>query len=255
MTTQNAWVRFPKPNPQATCRVFCFPYAGGGASIVRTWPAPVPASLEICSFELPGREDRLREAPFDRLDVLVQVLLSVLRPYLDKPFALFGHSMGALISYELACQLSQRYGMSPIHLFVAGRHAPHVPDVETPLHHLAASLFLAEVRQRYDGIPEAVWQDAEFMTMMLPLLRADFTLIETYTHRMNDALPSAISAFGGLEDASVSQQDLLAWREQTRGAFKLCMLPGDHFFLNQDASPLLAAIAQDLANHQIAIRS
>ena len=246
MMTQNAWIRFPKPNPQARLRLFCFPYAGGGASLFRGWPAALPATIEVCPIQLPGREDRLREAPFDRLDVLVQVLRSVMWPYLDKPFALFGHSMGALISYALARQLSRSPGLAPTRLLVAGQQAPHLPDAEAPLHSLPASQFLAETHRRYQSIPEAVWQDEEFMGLLLPLLRADFTLVETFTYTNADPLTSPISAFGGLEDASVTQQGVEAWREQTQGAFKLHMLPGNHFFLNQNASALLDAITQDL---------
>ena len=160
--TFNRWVSCFKPNPQAKLRLFCFHYAGGGASVFRTWSDSLPESVEVCAIELPGRGMRLRESPFTQLEPLVQHLASTLLPYLDKPFAFFGHSMGGLVSFELTRLLRTEYGVSPVHLFVSGHRAPQVPDPDPPIHTLPESEFLQELR-RFNGTPEAVLKNAELM--------------------------------------------------------------------------------------------
>lgn len=243
--TLNSWVTCPKPNPQARLRLFCFPYAGGGASIFRTWPDDLPAQIEVCPVQLPGRESRLKEPPFTRLLPLVQTLAQVLHPYLNMPLAFFGHSMGALISFELAHQLRRQYSLDPVHLFVSGRGAPQIPDLEPPIHHLPEAAFVEELR-RLNGTPESVLQNAELMRLVLPILRADFAICETYVHSTQEPLDCPISAFGGLQDSEVSYDSLAAWRDQTNSSFTLKMFPGNHFFLHSARSLILSAVSQDL---------
>src|SRR5215470_3991894 len=129
----SSWFAFPRRNPQARLRLFCFPHAGGGSSIFRSWPAELPWDIEVCSALLPGRESRLREPPFTRIAPLVTELGEVLLSYLDRPFAFFGHSMGAFIAFELIHELKRRNVTGPTHLFVSGAGAPHIPDPETPI--------------------------------------------------------------------------------------------------------------------------
>jgi surfactin synthase thioesterase subunit len=245
-TATNAWIRCRHPNPHAHLRLFCFPYAGGGASIFRTWADELSSEVEVCSIQLPGRENRLRETPFNDLSLLVQVLITVLRPYLNQPFALFGHSMGALISYELTRQLRNTQQLTPTHLFVSGHNAPQRPDLDPPLHHLPTPAFLEGVRSRYNAIPEAVWHDAELMALLLAPLRADFTLLERYNYTEDKPLDCPISTFGGQQDSSVRDEDLEAWRDLTRSTFRLRLFPGGHFYLNDNVKPLLQAISQEL---------
>ena len=241
----NAWVIFPKPNPQARLRLFCFPYAGGGASIFRPWPSDLPAGIEVCAIQLPGRENRLREQAFTHLTPLVETLAQVLRPYLTLPFAFFGHSMGTLIGFELAREFRRQRLPSPLHLLVSGRRAPQLLDDEPPIHDLPEPEFVAELR-RLSGTPEAVLQNAELMQLLIPVLRSDFAINETYTYTPEEPLGCPISAFGGTEDEETTQEDLAAWREQTRVSFRLQMFPGDHFFLNSIRTPFIQALAQDL---------
>jgi medium-chain acyl-[acyl-carrier-protein] hydrolase len=241
----NAWVIFPKPNPEARLRLFCFPYAGGGASIFRTWPSDLPAAIEVCAIQLPGRENRLREQAFTHLTPLVETLAQVLRPYLSLPFAFFGHSMGTLIGFELAREFRRQRLPSPLHLLVSGRRAPQLLDDEPPIHDLPEPEFVAELR-RLSGTPEAVLQNAELMQLLIPVLRSDFAINETYTYTPEEPLGCPISAFGGTEDEETTQEDLAAWREQTRVSFRLQMFPGDHFFLNSIRTPFIQALAQDL---------
>ncbi|WRH68385.1 MAG: thioesterase domain-containing protein [Planktothrix sp. GU0601_MAG3] len=134
--TANSWVTYPKPNPQAKLRLFCFHYAGGGAVIFRSWADSLPSTVEVCPIELPGRSSRLRETPFTQMEPLIQTLAPAIFPHLNKPFAFFGHSMGGLVSFELAQLLRKEYNQSPLHLFVSGCRAPQIPDRASQIHAL-----------------------------------------------------------------------------------------------------------------------
>lgn len=244
------WLRGQEPNPEARLRLFCFPYAGAGASVFHTWPQACPkwpSGVEVCRIELPGHETRLREAPFNRLTALVAVLGPALQPLLDRPFALFGHSMGALISFELARYWRQHQGLTPEHLFVSGRRAPQVPSSEPLLYRLPNTEFWNGMRERYQGMSEAVWQNADLKALFLPILRADVTLVETYEYRVEAALNCGITAFGGLQDTGVSEAALAAWREQTHGVFTQHMVAGDHFFLKADPTSILQVMSEELS--------
>ncbi|MGH2509557.1 MAG: thioesterase II family protein, partial [Ktedonobacteraceae bacterium] len=173
--------------PQAPRRLFCFPYAGGGASIFRDWPARLSSHAEICAIQLPGRENRLQEAPVTQMHGLIESVASALLPYMDdKPFALFGHSMGALLCYELARFLWTNYALSPVRLFVSGCRAPHrqrisLSATKKRVCDLSDAALLQRMRQ-LNGTSLAVLHDDELMKLLLPAIRADFTLAENYTY-------------------------------------------------------------------------
>jgi medium-chain acyl-[acyl-carrier-protein] hydrolase len=227
-------------------RLFCFPYAGGGASIYRAWSSYLPESIEVCPIYLPGRESRFNEPAFTRISPLVRVLAHVLRPYLDVPFAFFGYSMGALISFELARYLRQAQMPEPAHLFVFAHRAPQLPDRRTSLQQLSDDAFLEKLAQ-LGGTPQEVLQQTEFMQLMLPTIRADFMLCENYSYTDEPPLTYPITAFGGSQDTMVREQELQAWREQTQGAFALHMFPGDHFFLRDHTRKLVQNISDALS--------
>lgn len=162
---------YSKPNQQSILRLFCFPYAGGAASIFRNWSHYLPAFIKVCPVELPRRGNRSKENLFNNLLPLVKILAKDILPHLDKPFAFFGHSMGALISFELAHFLQRENCFSPIHIFVSGRRAPHISDTDPPIHKLPESEFIRELR-RLNGTPSSVLQNSELMKLMLPVVRA-----------------------------------------------------------------------------------
>src|SRR5262249_3231561 len=245
MTGSTPWLLRPRSDPRADLRLFCFPYAGGGASLFRRWADILPAGVEVCPVQLPGREGRFREAAFDRLPPLVETLARELRAFLDRPFAFFGHSMGALLGFELARQLRRMGAAGPAHLFVSGRRAPQVARSEAPIHALPDAAFRDEHR-RFTGTPAAVLDNAELLELLLPTLRADFTLVETYTHHAEAPSDTPITAFGGTDDPLASWEQLDAWRAQTTGSFRLCMVPGGHFFLQTAELSTLEEIARDL---------
>ncbi|NET84374.1 MAG: thioesterase [Moorea sp. SIO1F2] len=233
MTTTKSWITRPQPNPKARLRLFCFPYAGGAASSFRTWPDPLAPHIEVCPVELPGRGKRMREPLVTSLLPLIETLVPALLPYLDIPFAFFGHSLGTLISFELARQLRRQEAPSPRHLFISGRRAPQVPARKPPLHNLPKSE-LIEALRKYNGTPEAVLANQELMELFLPILRADFGINETYTYTSESPLNCPISVFGGLQDTDANSDELAAWRDQTSSTFTVHMFPGGHFFINNN---------------------
>ncbi len=239
------WIPFRRPNPLARLRLFCFPYAGGGASAFCAWAGGLPGGIEVCPVQLPGREHRFQEPPFTCLEPLIEALAGALIPYLDLPFGFFGHSMGGLIAFELARRLRKKKGPCPAHLFVSGRRAPQVPDDDEPFYTLPDPEFVTKLRQ-LNGTPEEVFRNANLMDFLLPTLKADFAVCETYVHRDEAPLDCPISIFGGLEDADVTRDELAVWRCHTRGRFRLRMLPGNHFFIHSSRSLLLRAVAEDL---------
>jgi len=225
--------------------MFCFPYAGGGTWIFRNWTRALPAFVGVYLVQLPGRENLLREPPLTRLSQIVDAVVPELLPYLDKPFAFFGHSMGALIGFEIASLLRRRYRTQPAHLFVSGCRAPQIAPTKPPTYNLPDGRFLEELR-RLNGTPEEVLGNPEIMQLMEPLLRADFEVAETYTYTQTAPLDCPITAFGGLGDEEVNRTEVKAWCEQTSAAFSLQMFPGDHFFLHTSQTLLLQTIAHQL---------
>jgi medium-chain acyl-[acyl-carrier-protein] hydrolase len=211
----------------------------------RSWPDGLPGDVEVCPVQLPGRGTRMSEAPFTRISPLVEALAQSLAPLLDKPFAFFGHSLGAWVGFELARQLRRRSGVPPVRLFVSAARAPQIVGRDRPIHALPEAEFLVELR-RLNGIPTEVFENDEVMQIMLPVLRADFAVFETYAYSTEPPLDCAISSLGGLQDDRVGRGDLEAWRDQTTAAFSLRMFPGNHFFLNTIPPLFLQALAQEL---------
>ncbi|MCL6754031.1 thioesterase II family protein [Nostoc sp. CCCryo 231-06] len=241
----NSWVISPQPNPQANLRLFCFPYAGGNSAIFRTWPNNLPSNVEVCAVEYPGRGRQIKSAPLTRLESLVEAIAPILLPYLDKPFAFFGHSMGGLVSFELTHLLRSKYSLAPFHLFISARRAPQISPTKPPLHILSDADLLTELRT-LNGTPKAVLESMELMQMFLPILRADFAVLETYIYTQKQPLECPITVFGGLQDKEVSHEALQAWREQTIAAFSLHEFYSDHFFIHSQQELLFKLISQEL---------
>jgi len=239
------WIICPKPNPAARLRLFCFPYAGGGASIYREWPDSFQRNIEICCIQLPGRENRSREALMKNLSQVVLSLQPQLLPFLDKPFAFFGYSLGALISFETASSLRNSAGLAPRHLFVAAHCAPHLFKPDPLLYTLPSSLLIENLRQ-LQGTPEELFQMPEILELMLPLIRADFMIRETYSYNPQASrLSCPVTDFGGKED-SIPMEEVQAWEHETEGLFACHMLNGGHFFLRSDKAQLLRLVSEAL---------
>ena len=227
----DAWFFYRRAMPQARLRLFCFPYGGGGAAIFRNWSELMTPDIEVCPVQLMGRESRLHDQPTTNMTQLMETMAPALLPYIDRPFAFFGHCMGALISFEFARYLRHHYKLVPAHLFVSGLRAPHLAHSEPPVHHLPDVEFLEMIRH-LKGTPEEVLSNAEMLQVLLPTLRADFTLSETYVYRYDEPLRCPIAAYAGAQDAKTSREDLEAWQKQTTQRLTLRFFAGDHFFLN-----------------------
>lgn len=227
-------------------RLFCFPYAGGGALVYRDWAKLLPESVELCPLQPPGRETRLSEKPFTDLGLLVEAAANALRPCLDKPFAFFGHSLGALVAYHVAHHLRRGVGVEPAHLFVSGRFAPHLTGKATGISRLPEPELIGQIKAM-GGTPSAVFETPELLQLILPALRADFGLCDDYRYVAEaEPLNCPVTAFGGFQDEAIPRPDLEAWREHTTGDFSVYMLPGDHFFINTNRSVLLQLLSAGL---------
>lgn len=233
----------PRSRPHATLQLICFPYAGGGSAIYSTWLDAMPEHIEVCPVKLPGREDRLFEQPHNVLDELLAILADELDS--SKPYAFFGHSMGAMLAYELARSLRRNGLPLPVRLLISGHRAPQLPDQRPHIYHLPDDQFIVHLINM-NGTPREVVEHRELIEMLLPALRADFTLCDTYTYLPDEPLDCSISAFGGIEDRIANQEQMEPWREHTRREFKLRMFPGGHFFLHTVQQRLVQAITEDL---------
>ena len=230
---------------QPAARLFCFPYAGGGASIYRQWASKLPAWVEVCALQLPGRENRLREPGYTNMKAAIEEIAETISPLLDKPFYLFGYSMGSLISFELTRLLRRHNLPQPQHLFVSAHRGPSVPRRRTGIHTLPDRQFLDEIK-KLGGTPDQVLENEELMEIFLPMLRADFTLLETYEYVPEPPLTCPISAYCGREDEGVSAEEMAGWKVQTSGAFKLVMVSGGHFFIHGQQELLVECVSRDL---------
>ncbi|MER6629726.1 alpha/beta fold hydrolase [Streptomyces sp. NPDC000987] len=241
----NPWFGRWVPQEHAAYRLFCLPYAGGGAAAYREWHAIAPEHIQVCPLELPGRGSRLGEPPISRLRPLVDGLAGAVGPFLDRPFAIFGHSMGALLAFELTRTLLRRGLPLPAHLFVSGRSAPDAPP-ERPRIHDAPEAQVLERLRNLGGTPQEVLDDPELMELVLPVLRADFSVLESYEYLDGPPLPVPLTVFGGTDDALVAPARLHDWRRQSSSGSRLRMLPGGHFFLHPSARTIMAEINRSL---------
>jgi medium-chain acyl-[acyl-carrier-protein] hydrolase len=254
MTLSNGGVRSgswlaPSRNPEAKVRLFCLPHAGAGTASYHGWKRQLPAEIEICPVQIPGRESRLAEPSYTSSEALIEEIALAIAGRTDKPYAIFGHSMGALLALDLALRLREHGQPEPVHLFVSGRNATHVPMKHGSIHMLTDEEFLDALAIRYGGLPQEILETPELLEVYLPILRADLTLLETHTYIARSPLACPVSAFAGKEDKNVSQTGLTAWGEHTTGRFESLWFEGDHFYLNGASRPaLLEAIANRLQN-------
>jgi medium-chain acyl-[acyl-carrier-protein] hydrolase len=246
MSGDNVWVQRRETRPSSWLRLFCFPYAGGSAQIYREWSDAFPDYVEVCSIQLPGRGPRFRETPIGDVAATVDALTGAIHPYLDRPFAMFGHSMGAILAYETTRRLAAEFGCSPSHLFVSGHRAPHLPSRRRPIHHLPDDGFIAGVRA-LNGTPAEFFDDPELVMLCLPMLKADFRMVETYVELDGQRLSCPLSALGGDADPTVPPADLAAWHMATTGRFRSILLEGDHFYVNTARNSLIASLWRELA--------
>jgi len=242
--THTPWLPSP-PRALDRPKLFCFSYAGAGASAFRSWATHALGGYDLCPVQLPGREGRADEPARTSSAVVVQEMADGLAQYLDGPFAFFGHSIGALIAFELARELRRRGLPGPRHLFVSGRVAPQIPASPVRRDTLSDEDFIGMLR-RLKGTPPEVLADRELMAFLMPLLRADFALNDDYRYAPEPPLDCAITAYGGTDDVLVAVTGIAAWRSQTVANFEMHMFEGEHFFVHSERERLLAHLATRL---------
>jgi surfactin synthase thioesterase subunit len=229
-------------------KLFCFPFAGGGASVFRPWMTQFPSDIEICAVQLPGRESRLREQPHENMAELVPAVTDGILPHLQGSFSFFGYSMGALVAFEVVRRLQKIGHNIPDALIVAASPAPQVPrkpplDFELPDDQLIRDL------QNLQGTPAEVLGDRDLMRILLPAIRSDVKVVATYVYEIGKAVDCPIAAIGGSDDSCVSAEHLDAWRFQTTGRFARYMLTGKHFFLLESPQNVMHMVLAFLRVH------
>ncbi len=246
----NIWFQVLQPVSVPTKRIFCMPYAGGSASAFASWQEDFSFNVEVCSIQLPGHFGRMHEPCINRLGKMISQLLQAMRPYLaDCPYYFFGHSMGARVAFEIACAIKKEGLPGPRELFVSGARAPHLPRKRKIIHDLPHDEFIEEV-DKINGTPKEVFENNELLELILPILRADFAVCETWEEKIEDILDCPLRVFGGLNDPGVDLEDLDAWQECSSSEFKRHMFPGDHFFIQPHKKALLRIIEKHILSLQ-----
>lgn len=230
---------------QRKLRLFCFPYGGAGGSIYQSWFPLVPPDIEICPVQFPGRETRYREPLLTRIEALVEELAQGFQTPPEGPFAFFGHSIGALVAFELARELRRMRAPGPFLLALSGYPAPHLARERPKVSHLPKQELFEALLADFD-VSDEVRAYPELLDLVLPALRADFEAVEAYVYRQEPPLDSPIVVFGGSEDREARAAQLREWAEHSRSFFRMHLFQGGHFFLNTSREVVVATLVAAL---------
>lgn len=245
-TSFNPWLVTYQDCPAAKLRLFCFPHAGGGAHIYHSWTDDLPSRIEVCGLQLPGRENRSHEPPFTDIFKLTREIAKAIKPLSDKSYAFYGHSMGALIAYEVTRILAREQDKLPAFLFIGARRAPHIPTRKQHQVHTLDDRSIIQVVRQLEGTSSKIISDERVIDYFLPVIRADFALFEKYCYIPEEPIACPIIAFGGTLDKECSKEDIALWRQHTKGYFDMHLLSGGHFFHQHQRQNLLRIIASYL---------
>jgi len=233
------FVRLPSTN--ATSRLICLPFAGGGVAPFRQWARAFPSDVELLVAQLPAREGRLREQPFESIWDMADWLLPEVIEASDLPFAIFGHSMGALVAYELAVALERMNERMPTSAFFSARRPPDESADEPPIADLPDNNeFLDALQHRYNAVPDAVRNEPELLELLLPALRADLRAIERYSPRITHQLRCPVHVYGGLQDKRPTPSELAGWQRFAQQRIRVRLFPGDHFFITSQRDAVVS---------------
>jgi medium-chain acyl-[acyl-carrier-protein] hydrolase len=238
-------VRFQEKE-QAHARLFCVPYAGATAACYRPWAALVKESTEICAVEIPGRF-HLREQPAGNMQALVDAIYPQILPLLDRPFAFFGHSFGSIIAYEVVKRLQQEHKKMPVGLFVSSRRAPQLPSRFRKASTLTDPEFIDEMQNMDNAIPQAVLKEKELLKLLLPILKEDIGINETYIGGLDPLLAIPVCAYYGTQDNTITPQEVEDWKAVTASTFSCNKFEGGHFFIDQEKGHIISDIQHALS--------
>ncbi|OBP13464.1 hypothetical protein A5320_18080 [Rheinheimera sp. SA_1] len=240
------WFHCFSPKLNATLRLFCFHYGGGGASAFRDWHELLPHHVEVICVQFPGRESRFPEPLISDLNEICSQIIKEIQPYLNKPFVFFGHSLGALITHHVSARLMNCGLRTPETIIVSGRSAPQDDEVYyKKITHLPDDEFVENLKE-YGGTPELILENTELMNVYVPILRSDFLVSES-KERVPGKVSFPIAVFGGFQD-KMSEQKLSQWQHETTKSCSVTMFSGNHFFINQNKDEVLKTVAELLAN-------
>jgi medium-chain acyl-[acyl-carrier-protein] hydrolase len=226
-------------------RLFCFAHAGGNAHAFRNWQRSFPHQVDLCLVHLPGHGKRMGEQAFTQLFPLVASVADQIGEQSDPPFAFYGHSMGALISFELGRELFRRHGQGPQRLFLSGHRAPHLPNPQSRIFDLPEGDFVERLK-RLNGTPAELLDEPQTREFFLAVFRADFEIVDTYQFPGGSPVPCPLTVYGGLQDQSVPSESVRAWRMHTSAECSVSMFSGDHFFVYDPASNFLPVFRDDV---------
>lgn len=243
--SSNRWFESLSTAREPQLRLFCFPYAGGSAHVFREWQQHFAPEIDVCLVHLPGRARRIGEPPHMRLQPLVEDIADGIRAELKGKFAFYGHSMGALISFELTRELRRRNWDSPVHLFLSACRAPTVVRAGPPTFDLPVQEFIAEIR-KLNGTPKEFLGNPEFQKALLPLLRADFEITDTYKYCAESPIACPINIYAGEQDELATAENVAPWELQTSAECTIRVFPGDHFFIQSQKTEFVKALRHDL---------
>ncbi|GAA3728889.1 alpha/beta fold hydrolase [Plantactinospora mayteni] len=241
-----AWLRRCGGSDRPGLRLICLPYAGAGAAVFREWRLPDELGADVWAVQLPGRESRFREPAPRRVQPVVDALAGELHPLLDRPYALFGHSMGALLAFELCRRLRRDGAPQPVRLLVSAYRAPHLPAWRPAVSTLPQPQLLTRLAEMAGQSRSAV-MDPDLLTALTPMLRADFELCETYRYVPDDPLDMLITCFAAVDDPEVRVDEMLGWQRHSTMDSQLHPYSGGHLFLLDHRASVLSRIAMELA--------
>ncbi|MFT6835423.1 MAG: medium-chain acyl-[acyl-carrier-protein] hydrolase [Francisellaceae bacterium] len=242
----NKWFVVPKPNPHADLRLICFPYAGGSATIYMSWVKYLPKNVELVIVQPPGRGARMFEQAFSTMASLTAELLKVFPKYTNKPYILFGHSLGSRIAFELMNQLQTSSLPLPQIFIASGSRAPHIASTKKTIHHLPDDAFIAELKH-LNGTPQAVIENKELMALFLPLLRADFEIADNYCFADKAVFNCPIYVLSGKDDVDITQFHLESWGDFFNSTANMHMISGNHFFIESHKVSVLQKVNDIIA--------
>ena len=231
-----------RPAPASAHRLFCFCYAGGNAAVFLPWQAALGVNIEVCAIQLPGHGARFGEPFLDSMASAVAAIATAITPLLDRPFSFFGHSLGALLAFEVSHHLRAHALPLPQQLIVSGAQGPHSPRSGRQIHLLDDAELKCEL-ERYSGTPQAILNNPEFLMMVLPIIRADFRIVNDYVSTVRPPLPVKISVFAGRDDEMVDAEQCDDWFAETTSRGKLHWFDGNHFFINTSTEQVLEQLA------------
>ena len=235
-------IYIPQVKISARFRMICFPYAGGGSATYRSWVNNMPENVELALIQMPGRASRFTEAPYETMAALVNDIFIALNQLTKKELIFYGHSMGACVAYELTLKLYRHKCSLPIHVVASGSVAPCVIRTKEPSYKLPTAEFIEYLRD-LKGTTEDVLKNAEIMELLLPSIRADFKIIETYCNKTTQNIPTNVSVFCGKND-DIGIDDLSAWLTLFKFNTGIHWFDGGHFFVDDEAENILTALSK-----------